>query len=154
MTGDRSLLGASLIVLAAIGVWGVLDPSGMVDVATVLVDQYFRSRGWFVMLSVSGMLVFCLAVAFSRYGDIRLGADEDRPEFSTPSWIAMLFAAGMGVGLLFWAVAEPLTHFAFASKFMHSGLVFNRWPTEQNKKKRRQKGEKCGNTRPRGARQA
>ncbi len=123
MTGNRSLLVASLVVIAAIGIWGVLDPSGIVDFASVLVAEYFRSRGWFVMLSVSGMLVFCLAVAFSRYGEIRLGADEDRPEFSTPSWIAMLFAAGMGVGLLFWAVAEPLTHFAFANKHMDAGIA-------------------------------
>ncbi|MGI9512558.1 MAG: BCCT family transporter [Anderseniella sp.] len=123
MTGSSSLLAASLAVIAAIGVWGVLDPSGLVEIATVLVDQYFRSRGWFVMFAVSGMLVLCLAVAFSRYGDIRLGADDDRPEFSTPSWIAMLFAAGMGVGLLFWAVAEPLTHFAFAHKHMDAGTA-------------------------------
>ena len=73
------------------------------------------------MLSVSGMLIFCLVLAFSRYGTIRLGKDTDRPEFSTPSWIAMLFAAGMGVGLLFWATAEPLIHFAFGRKFMDDG---------------------------------
>jgi glycine betaine transporter len=115
------LLAVSLSVIAAIGVWGVVDPQGIVSTATALVDRYFRSRGWFVMLSVSGMLFFCLALAFSRYGSIRLGDDDDRPEFSTPSWIAMLFAAGMGVGLLFWAAAEPLTHFAFAKKFMADG---------------------------------
>lgn len=123
MSSDRTLLATSLCVIVAIGVWGVVDSPGMVSVATVLVDQYFRSRGWFVMLSVSGMLIFCLALAFSRYGNIRLGDDDDRPEFSTPSWIAMLFAAGMGVGLLFWAVAEPLTHFAFTSQYMNDGLA-------------------------------
>lgn len=123
MSTDRTLLAASLCVIVAIGVWGVVDPLGIVSLATVVVDHYFHSRGWFVMLSVSGMLIFCLALAFSRYGNIRLGADDDRPEFSTPAWIAMLFAAGMGVGLLFWAVAEPLTHFAFASQFMVEGLA-------------------------------
>lgn len=121
MTANRTLLAVSLSVIAAIGVWGVADPQGIVSTATVLVDQYFRSRGWFVMLSVSGMLIFCLVLAFSRFGSIRLGDDDDRPEFSTPSWIAMLFAAGMGVGLLFWAVAEPLTHFTFARKFTDDG---------------------------------
>ena len=69
------------------------------------------------------MLFLCIWLAFSKYGAIRLGADEDRPEFSTPSWIAMLFAAGMGVGLLFWAVAEPLTHFAFAQDMMPSPIA-------------------------------
>ncbi|WP_029057784.1 BCCT family transporter [Stappia stellulata] len=112
------LLIASLAVIAAIGIWGVVDSPGLVAIASWIVDQYFRSRGWFLMVSVTGMLVFCVALAFSRFGAIRLGADDDRPEFSTPSWIAMLFAAGMGVGLLFWAVAEPLTHFGFAQDYM------------------------------------
>jgi glycine betaine transporter len=112
------LLIASLVVIAAIGIWGVVDSPGLVAIASWIVDQYFRSRGWFLMVSVTGMLVFCVALAFSRFGAIRLGADDDRPEFSTPSWIAMLFAAGMGVGLLFWAVAEPLTHFGFAQAYM------------------------------------
>ena len=53
-------------------------------------------------------------LALSPYGKIRLGQDDDRPEFSTVSWLTMLFAAGMGVGLLYWGTAEPLTHFDFA----------------------------------------
>lgn len=109
--GAKALLAASLLVIAAIGLWGVVDAAGMVAVSSALVAELFRSRGWFIMLSVTGMLVFCLALAFSRFGSIRLGADDDRPEFSTISWLTMLFAAGMGVGLLFWASAEPLTHF-------------------------------------------
>ncbi|MEP0234733.1 MAG: BCCT family transporter [Parasphingorhabdus sp.] len=117
MIAARALLVVSLVVIAAIAVWGVVDAPGLVSVASVIVDEYFRSRGWFLMLTVTGMLFFCVGLAFSRYGDIRLGADDDRPEFSTASWIAMLFAAGMGVGLLFWAVAEPLTHFDFAREF-------------------------------------
>ncbi len=65
------------------------------------------------MLTVTGMLALCLFLALSRFGAIKLGADDDEPEFSTISWLTMLFAAGMGVGLLFWATAEPLTHFGF-----------------------------------------
>lgn len=118
MTRARSLLVASLLTISVVGTWGVLDSAGLVRFASDVVSRYFESRGWFVMLSVSGMLFLCIWLAFSPYGDIRLGADDDGPEFSTPSWIAMLFAAGMGVGLLFWAVAEPLTHYAFASELM------------------------------------
>lgn len=118
MTNDKALLGVSLVIISGVGLWGVIDPAGIVSIASSVVNQFFKSRGWFVMLSVSAMLFLCIALAFSRYGNIRLGADDDRPEFSTPSWIAMLFAAGMGVGLLFWAVAEPLTHFGFARGFM------------------------------------
>ena len=71
----------------------------------------FTSRGWFVMLSASLLLILCIWLAISPYGKIKLGKDDDEPEFSTVSWLAMLFAAGMGVGLLFWGTAEPLSHF-------------------------------------------
>ena len=118
MTNNKALLGISLVIIAGVGLWGVIDPAGIVSIASDVVNQFFKSRGWFVMLSVSAMLFLCIVLAFSRYGNIRLGADDDRPEFSTPSWIAMLFAAGMGVGLLFWAEAEPLTHFGFTRGFM------------------------------------
>jgi glycine betaine transporter len=74
----------------------------------------FRALDWFFMALVSGFLVLCLWLAFGRYGSVRLGRDEDRPEFSTLSWLSMLFAAGMGVGLLFWGVAEPVTHYTGA----------------------------------------
>ena len=123
MTRSQHLLVTSLATITVIGVWGVWDPDGLVYLAGQVVDRYFQSRGWFVMLSVSGMLFLCIWLAFSRYGDIRLGADDDRPEFSTPSWIAMLFAAGMGVGLLFWAVAEPLTHFEFGQGMMPAPIA-------------------------------
>ncbi|MHA7775312.1 BCCT family transporter [Roseibium sp. M-1] len=106
-----------------IGFWGVIDPSSLLAVASTVVDQYFVSRGWFVMLSVTVMLLFCLGLTVTRFGDIRLGADTDRPEYSTPTWLAMLFAAGMGVGLLFWAVAEPLTHFHFAKEALPAPIA-------------------------------
>ena len=123
MSRSQTLLIASLLTISGIAGWGVIDPDGLVAQASLVVDRYFQSRGWFVMLSVSAMLFMCVWLAFSRYGNIRLGADDDRPEFSTPSWIAMLFAAGMGVGLLFWAVAEPLTHFAFSQEMMPSPIA-------------------------------
>jgi glycine betaine transporter len=113
MPKANALLLCSLSVITVIGVWGIVDIDGLVAWANAIVQQTFFSRGWFVMLAASTMLITCLALAFSPYGQIRLGKDDDRPEFSTASWIAMLFSAGMGVGLLFWAVAEPLTHYNF-----------------------------------------
>ncbi|UWQ93867.1 BCCT family transporter (plasmid) [Rhodobacteraceae bacterium M382] len=105
------LLIVALSVSAAIAVWGILDPIGMGELAASAVAKQFDSRGWFIMLETSGLLVLALFLALSRFGQIRLGPDDARPEFSTPAWIAMLFAAGMGVGLLFYGAAEPLTHF-------------------------------------------
>ena len=56
-------------------------------------------------------MLFAVWLALSRYGRIPLGGDGEKPEFSTVSWIAMMFSAGMGIGLIFWGVTEPLTHF-------------------------------------------
>ena len=71
-----------------------------------------RNLGWFYILSVSALLIFLLALAFSRYGNIRLGADDSRPDYSNLTWFTMLFAAGIGTILMFWGVAEPISHFA------------------------------------------
>lgn len=94
--------------------------------------------GWLYLLVIAVFVAFCLILAFGKYGRIRLGPDDSRPEYSTFSWFAMLFCAGMGVGLVFWDVSEPLSHFispdgmeggtaeaaAFAMKatFMHWGI--------------------------------
>ena len=66
---------------------------------------------WFYMLAVTGFLGFLVVVAASRFGDIRLGPDEAEPEFSFVSWTAMLFAAGMGIGLMYFGVGEPMQHY-------------------------------------------
>lgn len=69
------------------------------------------SLGWFFILSVTLFLVFTLFIAFSKLGQVRLGGPDARPEFPTFAWIAMLISAGMGIGLMFWSVAEPIYHF-------------------------------------------
>jgi choline/glycine/proline betaine transport protein len=66
--------------------------------------------GWFLILAVQGFLLFCLYLALSRFGHIRIGGPGARPQFTTTSWFAMLFSAGMGIGLMFWSVAEPILH--------------------------------------------
>lgn len=72
----------------------------------------FTKFGWFYILSVSGLLLFLLWVATSRYGNIRLGPDDEGPEYDTLTWFCMLFAAGIGTILMFWGVAEPMNHFS------------------------------------------
>ena len=66
--------------------------------------------GWFMILCVQAFLLFCVYLAASRFGHIRIGGPGTRPEFTTPAWFSMLFSAGMGIGLMFWSVAEPLVH--------------------------------------------
>jgi glycine betaine transporter len=105
------LLLTALAMTTLVALWGVLDTAGLAAFAQQEVAQQFSSRAWFIMLTASSVVILVLALAFSPYGSVRLGADDDRPEFSTVSWLTMLFAAGMGVGLLFYGAAEPLTHY-------------------------------------------
>ena len=88
-------------------------------VATKSVDSFFgrvqgaivARLGWLYVLSMTGFLVFVVWLMTSRFGAIRLGHDDERPEFSRATWFAMLFSAGMGIGLLFFSVAEPILHY-------------------------------------------
>lgn len=73
------------------------------------------NTGWFLVLTSNIIVVACLYFCFGRFGRIRIGGSDARPEFSTPAWLAMLLSAGMGIGLMFWSVGEPITHFGAPS---------------------------------------
>lgn len=107
---DYVVLGSALAICLGFAAWGVIDSPGLAGAADAALGNVIRSTGWLYILATAGFCVLVLWLAFSRYGRIRLGGDDERPEFSTKSWIAMLFAAGMGIGLVFWGVAEPLSH--------------------------------------------
>jgi glycine betaine transporter len=102
----------SLLVLALFVALGVGMPEQFgrwAEQALAFTTTHF---GWLYLFVTTGFLVFCISVAMSDYGHIRLGADGEAPEFSYGSWLGMIFSAGMGVGLVFWGVAEPMTHYA------------------------------------------
>ena len=115
MFKNRLLL-IALTLTIGVSIWGIVDTRGLAEVAANQVKIVLRSRGWFVMLTVSFLLIVSLVLAFSRFGRVKLGSDDDHPEFSTMSWLTMMFAAGMGVGLLFYGAAEPITHYLMAVK--------------------------------------
>ena len=69
------------------------------------------NMGWLFILSANIFVAYCLYLAFSRFGKIRLGGKDAKPEFTTPAWFAMLFSTGMGIGLLLWSIAEHINHF-------------------------------------------
>ncbi|MBW7471000.1 BCCT family transporter [Marinobacter sp. M216] len=85
------------------------EVSGLFGILTGWVASHL---GWFYILSVTSLLLFLLALAVSRYGTIRLGSDDSRPDYSNLTWFTMLFAAGIGTILMFWGVAEPISHFS------------------------------------------
>ena len=93
-------------------IWGLTSSESLTTVTGAILDFLFGTIGWVYVLAMCGLLAVCVYLVFSRYGHIRLGKDDDRPEFRTSSWISMMFAAGMGIALLFYGVAEPLSHFA------------------------------------------
>lgn len=101
----------SLVVSIIVALWGVLSPDDLGRTASLLTSSVLKSLDWFFLVSVSGFVLVCFWLAIGPYGKIKLGKDTDKPEFSLASWMAMLFAAGMGVGLLFWGVSEPVIHF-------------------------------------------
>ena len=103
------IVSAGLIL--AIVLWGVLAPASLGTVFDTALATITRNFGWFYLWVVLGLVVMALILAFSRYGDLKLGGEDDEPEFSIGAWFAMLFAAGMGIGLVFWGVAEPVSHY-------------------------------------------
>jgi glycine betaine transporter len=109
---DRVILGSGLALILAFLVWGVVNPEGLATTAGDALGKVTKATGWLFVLSTAGFALLAIVLAWSRFGRIRLGRDDERPEFSTASWFAMMFAAGMGIGLVFWGVAEPLSHYA------------------------------------------
>ncbi len=90
---------------------GLILPDNLYTVFNaVLNDFLIPNFGWVFILSSIGFVGFSIYLAFSRFGVIKLGAQDEEPEFSTISWVAMMFNAGMGIGLMFYGVAEPMSH--------------------------------------------
>jgi choline/carnitine/betaine transport len=108
---DWVVFGISAIAAVAFIAWGVLGTESLQSFASTALEVLVRDGGWVFTLAGTAFVVFALWLAFSKYGRIPLGEDDERPEFRTSSWIAMMFAAGMGIGLMFYGVSEPLTHF-------------------------------------------
>jgi len=90
---------------------GILYPDTLAQVTDAIQRALLQAFGWFYMLVASGLVLCAFCLLFSRYGDIPLGPDGGKPEFPLVTWFAMLFCAGMGIGLVFWGVAEPNAHY-------------------------------------------
>ena len=127
--------GALLLIFVGFGVFFTETAQVVFPAALDFVSTQF---GWFYLLAVASFVVFSIWLLTSPYGGVRLGADDERPAYSTLSWFSMLFSAGMGIGLLFYSVAEPINHYvnppqgtgrtlesarqALATTFFHWGL--------------------------------
>ncbi|MEU5284934.1 BCCT family transporter [Streptomyces sp. CA-278952] len=110
-TTDRVVFGVTAVLTLAFVVWGAIATDSLETVSGKLLTGLIHNGGWAFILAASAFVIFALWLAVSRYGKICLGQEGEKPEFRTISWIAMMFSAGMGIGLMFWGVAEPLAHF-------------------------------------------
>ncbi|WP_116950465.1 BCCT family transporter [Jiangella endophytica] len=108
---DKVVFGVAGGIVLAFVIWGLANTDSLASASSEALAWVTHNAGWAFALTATGFVVFILWVAFSRYGRIPLGADDERPEFRTSSWIAMMFSAGMGIGLMFFGVNEPLTFF-------------------------------------------
>ncbi|MEH7252298.1 BCCT family transporter [Neobacillus niacini] len=98
------------IVLAAV-IFGATAPNSFEEVTGNIQAFLTSAFGWYYLILVSVIVIFCIFLIFSPVGSLKLGKADEKPEYSKASWFAMLFSAGMGIGLVFWGAAEPLSHF-------------------------------------------
>jgi choline/carnitine/betaine transport len=108
---DTAVFGVAAVLALAFVAWGFLAPSNLGDASGTALGWVITNLGWLFVLLASSFVVFVIWLAASRYGRIPLGRDDEEPEFRTVSWIAMMFSAGMGIGLMFFGVSEPLSHY-------------------------------------------
>lgn len=136
---QNAVMRLSAAISIGIALWGILANDSFAQSAELLMTALKEDFSWLYLGVMLLFVLFSLALAFSKWGSVRLGKDGEMPEYSTISWFAMLFGTGMGIGLVFWSVAEPLSHyicpmagvtpgtpeaaaFAMRSCFMHWGL--------------------------------
>ena len=108
---DRVVFGVTAAITCGLVLWGAVGPGSLKDFADSALRALIHDFGWIFVLAATGFVLFAGYVATSRYGRIRLGQDDEEPEFRTSSWIAMMFSAGMGIGLMFYGIHEPLQHY-------------------------------------------
>ena len=108
---DNLVYIVSLVVMVVLVGFGLADSETFGKVTKGTFNFLTKYLGWWYMATMTGFVLFCLYMAFGRFGKLKLGSPEDKPEFSTSAWFGMLFGAGMGIGLVFYGVAEPIYHF-------------------------------------------
>ncbi|MEU5420929.1 BCCT family transporter [Streptomyces sp. NPDC020799] len=108
---DLTLVAIGGVAVLAVVAWAALAKHSFDRATSAALNWVLSNFAWLFVIAADVFLVLCVVIAFSRFGRIRLGRDDDQPEFSNLAWIAMMFSAGMGIGLMFYGVGEPLLHF-------------------------------------------
>lgn len=109
---ENSVFFWTLVIAVGVIIFGSVYSSILGEISAAFMSWVSHYFGWLYILSIVAFIGFCLWMAFGKYGKVKLGKEEDKPEFSTFSWFAMLFCGSTGIGLVFWSIAEPLSHYA------------------------------------------
>ncbi|MET0978652.1 MAG: BCCT family transporter [Paeniglutamicibacter terrestris] len=108
---DKVTFGVAGVFALAFVIWGLVNTDSLSSASNAALSWVTENTGWFFVSLASFFVIFVLWLALGRFGNIPLGRDGEKPEFRTISWISMMFSAGMGIGLVFYGVAEPLYHY-------------------------------------------
>ncbi|OHR66999.1 glycine/betaine ABC transporter permease [Bacillus sp. HMSC76G11] len=101
----------SVLLTVAFIIWGIFFTDSLSKISTTFFNGTLDYFGWIYLSSAIFFVIFSVYLLFSKFGHIRLGKETEKPEFKTASWLAMLFGAGTGVGIIYWSVAEPVFHY-------------------------------------------
>lgn len=110
-TPDGKVIGIGVAAVVAVVAWAALGEDSFDSASSTALQWVLANFAWLFVVAADAFLVLCVAIALSRFGRIRLGPDDSEPEFTNLAWIAMMFSAGMGIGLMFYGVGEPLQHY-------------------------------------------
>ncbi|KUL36329.1 choline transporter, partial [Streptomyces sp. NRRL F-4489] len=108
---DPTVVAIGVVAVLLVVGWASLGKDNFDNLSSTALDWVLANFGWLFVVAADFFLVLCVVLAFSRFGAIRLGRDDAEPEFTNLAWIAMMFSAGMGIGLMFYGVGEPLQHY-------------------------------------------
>ncbi|MCJ7857857.1 BCCT family transporter [Corynebacterium kalidii] len=108
---DRTVFGVAAVLMVSFITWGIVSPATVGDVASTVFAWSLEHFGWLLNSTMMLGVIVMAYLAFSRFGKIKLGKDDEKPEFSRFSWVAMMFGAGIGVGIFFFGPSEPLSHY-------------------------------------------
>ncbi|SDI93416.1 BCCT family transporter [Alteribacillus bidgolensis] len=111
MNSNKAVFYISLVLSLLFISTGIFMPKHMEAFSTYSLEFIYNNLGWFILGSVFIFFAFCMYLGISKFGSIRLGDDTDRPEYRTATWIGMLFSASIGISLVFWGVAEPVSYY-------------------------------------------
>lgn len=123
MRKNNTVFVVSIAIAIALIIYGSFCSAQLTDISGIIMSWVSNNFGWLYVISVFGFILFLALIAMSKWGKIKLGNGDDKPQYSNFSWFAMLFCGATGIGLIFWSIAEPLSHYVNPPEGIEAGTV-------------------------------